>query len=123
MKTEYIRLINLLHGYSLRVKEIHWNTSVNAEHLLCDEILDCISDCEDRFAECVMGMCGTRFQIGDLRPLLPKSLDLISMLGELEQEILSFEKNLTEKNAVGIFNILDELIEKLNKFKYRATQK
>ena len=45
-----------MHGYLIRIKEIHWNTNNNAEHLLCDEIQDCIADCEDRFTEGVMGM-------------------------------------------------------------------
>ena len=66
MKKEYVNFICALHGYSIRVKEIHWNTSNNSEHLLCDELNDCIFSCEDAFAECCMGIEGKHFQIGKL---------------------------------------------------------
>ena len=32
MKKEYVDFICLLHGYMIRVKEIHWNTNSDAEH-------------------------------------------------------------------------------------------
>ena len=122
MKKEYIEFICNLHGYLIRLKEIHWNTTNNAEHLLCDEISNDLSDCEDRFAECTMGMEGKHFKIGDLIPYLPNSENLISMLKELEDEIFAMKKKLTEKES-GIINILDEMLEKCGKYKYRTTQK
>ena len=123
MKKEYVDFICSLHGYLIRVKEIHWNTNVNSEHLLCDEIEDCISDCEDRFTECAMGMDGNHFRIGDLKPMLPHATSLIPMLKELEKEVVDIEQKLTNKLDAGLVNILDELLENCNKFKYRATQK
>ena len=56
MEKRFVDFICSMHGYLIRIKEIHWNTNNNAEHLLCDEIQDCIADCEDRFTEGVMGM-------------------------------------------------------------------
>lgn len=123
MKKEYVNFICSLHGYLIRVKEIHWNTNVNFEHLLCDEIEDCISDCEDRFTECAMGMEGVHFRVGDLKPMLPHATSLIPMLKELEKEVVDMEQKLTNKLDAGLINILDELLENCNKFKYRATQK
>lgn len=122
MKKEFVNFICSLHGYLIRIKEIHWNTENNAEHLLCDEISDDLSDCEDRFAECTMGMSGTHFKIGDLKPLLPHSTSLIPMLKELESEILEMEDSLTSSKDAGLINILDEMLEKCGKYKYRATQ-
>lgn len=122
MKKNIVDFICSLHGYQIRVKEIHWNTTINAEHLLCDEIIDCISDCEDRFTECAMGIEGVHFKIGDLKPLLPHSTALIPMLKEMEKEILEMEDSLTSKSDNGLINVLDELLENCNKFKYRATQ-
>ena len=122
MKKNIVDFICSLHGYQIRVKEIHWNTTINAEHLLCDEIIDCISDCEDRFTECAMGIEGVHFKIGDLKTLLPHSTALIPMLKEMEKEILEMEDSLTSKSDNGLINVLDELLENCNKFKYRATQ-
>lgn len=119
----YIDFICSLHGYLIRLKEIHWNTENNSEHLLCDEILDCFEDCEDRFTECSMGITNSHFRVGDLKPMLPHATSLLPMLKELEGEVIKLEDKLTSKEEKGLINILDELLENCNKFKYRATQK
>lgn len=122
LKKKDIEFICNIHGYLIRLKEIHWNTENNAEHLLCDEILDELSDCQDRFTECVMGLSDSHFKIGDLVPYLPNSVKLIPMLKELEKEILDFRKTFNE-NENGLINILDDMLESCGKYKYRATQK
>lgn len=122
MKKEYIEFVCALHGYLIRIKEIHWNTKNNAEHLLCDEIQDCIMGCEDRFMECCMGMSGEHFPLGKLLPMLPNSKELIPMLKELEKDILDMKSEAGDEKSGGLMNILDEALENCNKFKYRATQ-
>lgn len=122
MKKEYIEFVCALHGYLIRIKEIHWNTKNNAEHLLCDEIQDCIMGCEDRFMECCMGMSGEHFPLGKLLPMLPNSKELIPMLKELEKDILDMKSKASDERSAGLMNILDEALENCNKFKYRATQ-
>ena len=119
----YVDFICSLHGYLIRLKEIHWNTENNAEHLLCDEISDCLEDCEDRFTECAMGITSSHFKVGDLKPMLPHATSLLPMLKELEDETIKMEDKLQAKTERGLINILDELLENCNKFKYRATQK
>ena len=123
MKKEYVDFVCSLHGYLIRLKEIHWNTNENSTHLLCDEIEDCIHDCEDRFMECCMGMEGKHFEIGKLLPMLPNAKELLPMLKELESDVLDIKKKLTGPENGGLFNILDDLQENCNKYKYRATQK
>ena len=61
--------------------------------------------------------------MGDLKPMLPRAESLIPMLKELEGEIIDIEGKLTDKKDVGLINVLDEMVENCNKFKYRATQK
>lgn len=122
MKKEHINFICNLHGYLIRLKEIHWNTTNNAQHLLCDEISENLSDCEDRFTECAMGLSNTHFKVGDLKPYLPNAKELIPMLKELEGEIVSFRKTLNETEW-GLTNVLDDMLEACGKYKYRATQK
>lgn len=122
MKKEHIEFICTLHGYLIRLKEIHWNTENNAEHLLCDEILDELSSCEDRFTECAMGLSDTHFKVGDLVPYLPNSEELKPMLKELENEINDFRKTLKDDES-GLTNIIDDMLESCGKYKYRATQR
>lgn len=123
MKKEYIEFICSIHGYLIRIKEIHWNTTSNAEHLLCDEIQDDLMDYEDKFAECCMGIENKHFQIGKLLPMLPNSESLLPLLKELEKDILELKKKMNDTTESGIVNILDELMQIVNKYKYRSTQK
>ena len=123
MKKEYIDFICSIHGYLIRVKEIHWNTKSDAEHHLCDEIHDDIMKCEDKFTECCMGITGEHFQIGKLLPMLPNAEELPSVLKEFEKDILDMKKNVNDTTESGLSNILDEMMQIVNKYKYRATQK
>lgn len=123
MDRKYVDFICSMHGYMIRVKEIHWNTDSNAEHLLCDEIEDSIHDCEDRLAECIMGITNNKFKVGDLKPMLPNNTDLKKMLQEFEKETIDFKKGLDEYREGGLINICDDILECINKFKYRTTQK
>lgn len=122
MKKEHVEFICTLHGYLIRLKEIHWNTENNTEHLLCDEISDELSSCEDRFTECAMGLSDTHFKVGDLIPYLPNSEELKPMLKELETEINDFRKTLKDDES-GLTNIIDDMLESCGKYKYRATQR
>jgi len=123
MKKEYIDFICSIHGYLIRIKEIHWSTTSNAEHLLCDEIQTDFMKCEDDFAECCMGIEGKHFQIGKLLPMLPNAETLVSLLKEFEKDILNMKKRLNDTTESGLSNILDEMMQLVNKYKYRATQK
>lgn len=123
MDKKYIDFICSMHGYMIRVKEIHWNTDSNHEHMLCDEIEESIHDCEDRLAECMMGTTGKKFKVGDLKPMLPNNTDLKKMLREFQVETIDFKKSLDEYNDAGLINVCDDILECISKFKYRATQK
>ena len=70
-----------------------------------------------------MGMSGEHFPVGKLLPMLPNATDMIGMLKELEKDVLDLKKKLTGPENGGLFNILDDMQEFCNKYKYRATQK
>ena len=123
MKKEYIDFVCALHGYLIRIKEIHWNTNNGDEHKLCDEISDCIHGCEDEFMECCMGMTGEHFPIGKLLPMLPNAKQMLPMLNELETDILDMKKKVTDDKSAGLMSILDDMLKNCNKYKYRSTQK
>lgn len=123
MKSDILEFVCSLHGYLIRLKEIHWSTENNATHKLCDEIMDDVADAEDRIAETSMGLDGKKIKIGELTPYLPNSEELIPMLKELEKETLDLKKKLSKDNEAGITNVLDDILTFVGKYKYRATQK
>lgn len=123
MKKIYVDFINLLHGYLIRVKEIHWSAEKYSTHKLCDEVQDGIMGLEDRFSECAMGVDGEEFKIGDLKPYLPNATDLEGMLKELEGDVLSIQKKLKPGKESGLLAICDELVELCCKYSYLAKQK
>ena len=123
MRKDIMDYICSLHGYLIRLKEIHWNTDSNAEHLLCDEITSCISGCEDEFTEVAMGLYGEKVKVGDLKPFLPNAESLKPMLKELVGETVEMKKKLTKDVEAGLCNVLDDLIAGAQKYMYRSTQK
>ena len=68
-------------------------------------------------------MEGNHFKVGDLLPVLPNAESLPGMLKEFESDIMNRKKKATSEKDGGINNILDEMLENCNKFKYRVTQK
>lgn len=123
MDKKYVDFICSLHGYCIRVKEIHWNTDNNAEHLLCDEIEETIHDLEDRFAECAMGISGKKVKVGDLKPMLPNATKLKGMLKELADETMDMKDNFDGYQYSGLENICDDIMEMCGKYMYRTTQR
>lgn len=123
MRKELMDYICSLHGYLIRLKEIHWSTDSNSEHLLCDEIMDMVRDCEDEFTESAMGLYGEKVKVGDLKPYLPNAESLKPMLKELIDETIAIKKRLSRDTEAGLCNVLDDIICQANKFMYRTTQK
>jgi hypothetical protein len=123
MRKDLMDYICSLHGYLIRLKEIHWSTSSNAEHLLCDEIMDMVRDREDEFTESAMGLYGEKVKVGDLKPYLPNAEELKAMLKELVSETVAVKRKLNKETEAGLCNVLDEIICQANKFMYRTTQK
>lgn len=123
MDKKYLDFICSLHGYCIRVKEIHWSTDNNAEHLLCDEVEESIHDLEDRFAECVMGITNKKIKVGDLKPMLPHATKLKEMLKELADETMDMKDNFDGYQYSGLENICDDIMEMCGKYMYRTTQK
>ena len=123
MRKDFVNFICELHGYLIRVKEIHWNTDSNAEHTLCDDFHGELLSLEDKFAEGCMGLEGNKFEIGKLLPLVPNSRDFSQILKEFEQDVLKMKKQTNNDKYGGLNSILDDMLQLANKYKYRATQK
>ena len=120
---DFLDYICSLHGYLIRAKEIHWSTDSNAEHLLCDSILDDIAKFEDEFTESLMGYKDEKFKVGDLNPLLPRAEELKPMLKELIDDTIQVKAKLEKPAEGGLVSILDDVIAMAQKYIYRSTQK
>lgn len=112
-------LLSSIEGTHQALKMLHWSTKCKAEHLLTDEIDGDILSYEDRIAEYVMGKLNIRFGFGDLKSLLPESHDLMHILLDLENDVLSFKKDNEEDG--GLMNIIDDMLDSINKWKYLST--
>ena len=123
MRKEVLDYICDLHGYLIRLKEIHWSTDNNAEHLLCDEIMDDVRDNEDKFMESAMGLYDSKIKIGELKPYLPNATELKPMLNEMKSETVAIRGKLTKPEESGLVTVLDDILSFIGKYLYRSTQK
>lgn len=119
-----IDFLSYLEGYHQALKELHWQTTNKSEHLLTDDIDGEVLGFEDRIAEIVMGCLDVRFGIGDLKPMVPNSKDLSSLIKELEKDLIEFKDKIgDDKKYAGIQNVLDDFMEAICKWKYLKTLK
>lgn len=123
MRKDIMDYINSLHGYLIRLKELHWSTDSDAEHHHCDEVSEALSGYEDEFAEVAMGFYGEKVKVGELKPLLPNSESFKPMLKELVGETVTMKKRLNREVEAGLGSILDNIIALGQKYMYRGTQK
>lgn len=123
MRKEIIDYICDLHGYLIRLKEIHWSTDNNAEHLLCDEIMNEVRDNEDKFMESAMGLYDSKIKVGELKPYLPNATELKPMLNEMKTETVAIREKLTKPDESGLVTVLDDILLIIGKYLYRNTQR
>lgn len=123
MKKEYIDFICAVHGYLIRTKEIHWNTTCSSEHANTDEFYNELEELEDLFTETCMGLETKHFPIGRLLPMVPNAESFLSMLKEFEKDVLNLLSKLKQRNEAALTNVLEDMLTCTNKYKYKATQK
>lgn len=109
-----VDLISFLHNAQLPLREIHWNTRNNALHLLTDETIDNLFEWEDTLAEAFISSKSLNLKINDTKP--SSSEDFKSIMNELI-ELATSVKNISD-NAVCA--VVDDILEKANKYLYRA---
>ena len=112
-----------LEGWRIRLREIHWSTESNAIHDLTDRLINDFEYNEDKIAECLMGLCGIRIKVGQICPNIPvEADDLESLLNVARTATVTLIASLeSDKNYDGVVNILDEILETINKAQYKET--
>ena len=115
-------LICSLEGYHQVLKELHWSTDNKSKHLLTDEIDEGVLEFEDELAEVVMGKLGEKFGKGDLKSMLPEAEELKGILDELEKDVNKFIDSIGGEHGFGgIYNVTDDFLSKIYKWKYLET--
>ena len=121
-KENALKLLCALEGYHEILKEIHWSTDNKSKHLLTDEIDGDVLEFEDELAEVVMGKLDEKFGKGDLKALLPEAEELKGILDELEKDVNEFIDSIGGEHGFGgIYNITDDFLSKIYKWKYLET--
>lgn len=115
-------LLCSLEGYHQILKEIHWSTDNKSKHLLTDEIDEGVLEFEDELAEVVMGKLNEKFGKGDLKSMLPEAEELKGILDELEKDVNDFIDSIGGEHGYGgIYNVTDDFLSKIYKWKYLET--
>ena len=121
-KDKALELLCSLEGYHQALKMLHWSTDSHSKHLLTDEIDGDVLEFEDELAEVVMGTLGEKFGKGDLKTMLPEAEELKGMLNELEGDINKFIDSIGGEHGYGgIYNVTDDFLSKIYKWKYLET--
>ena len=121
-KENALELLQSLEGYHQRLKELHWSTDNHSKHLLTDEIDGGVLGFEDALAEVVMGKLGEKFGKGDLKTLLPEAEELKGILDELEDDVNKFIDSIGGEHGYGgIYNVTDDFLSSVYKWKYLET--
>lgn len=114
--------LSCLEGYHQTLKMLHWSATHHSLHTLCDDIDDDVLELEDTIAECVMGILGDRIGIGSLKTLLPEAKTLDNLLKELQTDVIDYKKKVGDDIKMsGLQNVLDDFMEKINKWDYLKT--
>ena len=115
-------LLCSLEGYHQILKELHWSTDNHSRHILTDDIDSGVLEFEDGLAEVVMGKLGEKFGRGDLKTMLPEAEELKGILDELEKDVNEFIDSIGGEHGYGgIYNVTDDFLSKIYKWKYLET--
>ena len=114
--------------YISRLKELHWSAVDDKTHILTDELIKKFTEYQDSLSEDYMGYCGNKFGIGFLSGAcacdcvtLP---ELLKKLGEdtnLMYSVVNGDDY--ENNLKGIEHTLNEIMDTVNTYLYKETQK
>ena len=115
--------IRKLEGYRIRLRELHWSAVKKSEHELTDTLMSELTDYEDSIAEESMGIFGVRIKVGDIVPVMPKSVDTKTLLVNLNSDTLTLLASLENEDSIfgGIPSILEDILHDVNSSRYLET--
>lgn len=117
-----IDFFNTTLGAYVRLRELHFNTHIQAQHNLTNDVMPALMDYADFVMENAMGMFG-RPGMDILTCKKNKSATIKECLEGLRAEALSLKLSLDKDTLCGITKILDDMLADLNKWIYLSENK
>lgn len=117
-----IDFFNQVLGAYIRLRELHFNTKVQAQHSLSNDVMPAIMDYADFIMENAMGMFG-RPGMDVLIAKKDTSSTIKECLEGLRTNALKLKLSLDKETLVGITKIIDDLLADLNKWIYLSENK
>lgn len=117
MKTEILSYINVLHGYTTAIKNLHWSSESMSEHKLCDDIAETLADNEDEIAEIAQGIFG-KITKNELKPVSYTIESTQKMLSDLLKATEEFYSKLDGTQFIGLRSVVENFLGEINKYQY-----
>ena len=108
-----------IEGYTVRLKEMHWDADKKSEHEVTEKTYKLLYDLEDSIAEDMMGYLGSYITPGTIQPVLPKSESLEGLLNLIKDDATEFYKRIEhDDNCIGIRSEVETFIHDMNQIIY-----
>lgn len=120
---EILNYVNVVYGGYIKLKEIHFNTTNQAEHLLTDNSSSDFLSYADQIMENVLGMFDTRFGLNILEMKKCNCASPKEVYAYIREEGLKLKSKLDQPIFAGMNKILDDFIADLNKWIYLSKNK
>lgn len=111
--------LNFIEGAKTRLKNIHWSEEDNAKHVYLDDLLEDVSEFEDKFAEAAQAGFG-RFKDGEITGEdidINEPVEMVDLLFKRTEELRAeIEEDL---DYSGEISWIDDFLASLKQSKYR----
>lgn len=112
-------LENKIHGIHTRLKELHYSSKSLSIHKLIDEFDGEFLEFQDAIMENAQAIWGF-IKPGDLKPELPKALEIEELLEDIRGILVSIKKQAGDNMMwTGIINRTDDFFETVNSYIYQ----
>ena len=117
-KLEFSSLLCSLEGFKTKFLELHWNSKLKSEHILCDNIISEINIFQDNFAEQGFTIFG-KLNIGEFTSDSNFSQTIIEALNELLQLVIETKISVSDNvKFCSLSALCDEMVGKIRKSIY-----
>lgn len=121
IETKTTNLISMLHNCQKDLRELHWNTRNNAQHLATDKAIKSFFELEDRMAETFIGQSTDELLINDTKP---SEKNFEKILNEISEMASDLKKEVSDKNEYDrLCAVIDEICEGCSQMLYSGQMK
>ena len=121
MKQFILKYVNDCEGWKTAIKQLHWNAKNLAQHKLCDEIADTISDFQDQVSEVEQSISGN-LPFNKLKGTPYKVSSLEKFINDVIKTTNSFYDRLKKEGSdyVGMASDCESFLSEMQRKMYLA---